>query len=781
MFLPKIFAHSSAALVAILGIWFWFCLPEPLFDRPLAKELLDRQGQLIGGQVAIDGQWRFEGPDSIPVKFKTCLVQFEDQRFYHHPGIDVFALFRALKQNVHARKVVSGGSTLTMQVIRLIRSGKPRTLWEKLIELTWALRLECSSDKEAILHAYASHAPFGGNVVGLEAASWRYFDRPPSQLSWAESAVLAVLPNQPSMVRPGKHDAALKAKRNRVLRQLLTQGMLDSLDYILALDEPVPESPLPLPQIAPHFLQYTVQSGPDMHRISSTIDRSMQNKVNSLLAHYERELNGKEIHNAGVLITSVENNEVLAYAGNLPGAGTKYAGAVDCIQAMRSTGSILKPILTTAAFTRGLVHPQTLLPDVPVLINGYQPENFNLQYEGAVTVEEALKKSLNIPMVSLLRNYGVPNFLQDLRKSGFNSFPFTAEHYGLSLILGGGETSLWQLNRVYGAMARTLLHYTDHDAQYTREDWESSYGWSDPNGSTHPVHYQSDAVVWPAGAIWLSFNAMTTLTRPDEEGRWQQFPSQQMVAWKTGTSFGFRDAWAVGITPGYIISVWAGNADGEGRPGCTGIQAAAPLLFQIINNLPSSPWFTTPYDDLSSLILCSKSGLLPGPYCPTDTVWGLATMERMGACPYHHRIWVNPVTGKQVDKACYSGVPEASATFQLPPLQAYYYRRSHPEYQDPPPWQLGCGQDHQPMALIYPHASSQSIYLPVNANGNIQPLVLKATHEDPDAAIHWHLDGNYLGTTHRVHSLTVTLAKGNHLLVLLDDQGNQLTRSFSVK
>lgn len=780
MFLPKIITHCSAALVAILGFWFWFCLPEPLFDRPLARELLDRQGQLIGGQVANDGQWRFEGPDTIPIKFKTCLLQFEDRKFYRHPGVDALALIRAMRQNLSAGKVVSGGSTLSMQVIRLVRAGRPRTLSEKLIEMFWALRLEWETSKESILKTYASQAPFGGNVVGLEAASWRYFNRPPSQLSWAEAAVLAVLPNQPSIVRPGKHDVALKGKCDRVLRQLLESGILDSLDYSLALDEPVPESPLPLPQLAPHFLQFAVQSAPETHRIASTLDTRLQKQVNAILERYEKELTGKAIHNAGILITSVEENEVLAYAGNLPGAGAQHAGAVDCVQALRSTGSILKPLLTTGAFNQGIVHPQTLLPDVPLLINGYQPENFNLQYEGAVSVRDALRKSLNIPMVSLLRNYGVPNFLQDLRKSGFTSFPFTAEHYGLSLILGGGETSLWQLNRVYGAMARTLLHFTSRDAQYTREDWQESHGWTGQKDSNHPV-YQSDPVVWPAGAIWLSIDAMTALTRPDEEGRWQQFPSQQMVAWKTGTSFGFRDAWAVGITPRYIISIWAGNADGEGRPGCTGIQAAAPLLFQLINYLPSSAWFTPPYDDLTKLALCAQSGLLPGPDCPVDTAWGLTSMERMGTCPYHHHIWINPANGKQVDKQCYSGPSETLSSFQLPPLQAYYYRHSHPEYQDPPPWQSGCGQDHQPMALIYPHASSQAIYLPVNAAGNIQPLVLKATHEDPNASIHWHLDGGYVGTTKRIHTLTITLEKGSHLLVLLDDQGNQLVRTFTVK
>ena len=778
MFWPQKLVQVSAFILLVTGIGLWFSLPDPLFDRPLAWEILDREGQLIGGQVAEDGQWRFEGPEHLPAKYRVCLLQFEDHRYTWHPGFDAFAMLRAFFQNVRAHRIVSGGSTISMQVIRLQRAGQPRNFWEKMIEMLLAWRLELSCSKEEILGLYAQQAPYGGNVVGLEAAAWRYYGRDPNRLSWAESAALAVLPNQPSAVRPGKGEATLAAKRNRLLLRLQQSGIIDSLEYSLATIEPVPNAPLPLPQEAHHFIQWEIQRHPGKHRFKSTLDPRLQHRVLDVVNRYQSNLTGKEIHNAAVLITSVDENEVLAYVGNLPGAGQRYDGWVDCIQAPRSTGSILKPFLTTAAFTRGLVHPNSLLPDVPLLINGYQPENFNLSYEGAVSTEEALRKSLNIPMVNLLRKFGPAPFLAELHKAGFTTFPQPADHYGLSLILGGGETTLWELNTVYSSMARTLLHYTQYDSQYLPGDWRESASLMTESTLQGKPKWYAKPGIWPAGAIWLSFEAMTALTRPDEEGHWQEFPSQQRVAWKTGTSFGFRDAWAVGITPQYVISVWAGNADGEGRPGCTGIQAAAPLMFQVLGQLPGSSWFTTPYDDLSELVVCRESGYLAGKDCPRDTVWGLPAMERMPPCSFHHRIWINPDNGLQVDRGCFDGPSKAENWFILPPLQAYYYRHSHPWYLDVPRWQDGCRAGEDPMALIYPHTSSRDIYLPTNGRGAIQPLIMKATHINPSATIYWHLDGKYLQSTQGIHSLSLSSEPGPHRLVLVDEDGNQLERAF---
>lgn len=330
--LRKIFFGKTSllwfALLLIFFFLFWFSLPKPLFTVNTSTVLQDRNGQLLGAIVAADGQWRFPHNKNISEKFEKAIVCFEDKRFYRHPGIDPFALMRALRQNIFSRKVKSGGSTITMQVIRLSRNHQQRNIWQKLIELFLSLRLEISFSKEEILAFYASNAPFGGNVVGLDAASWRYFGKEQSLLSWAEAATLAVLPNSPSLVHLGKNRLRLVQKRNRLLESLKNAGVIDASTCLLAKAESLPYKPIPLPQYAPHlltriYLENIRKNKTEITVAKSSLEKDLQMQVSSILMRHHQELKGNGINNAAALVADVETGEVLAYIGNVTDAQQK--------------------------------------------------------------------------------------------------------------------------------------------------------------------------------------------------------------------------------------------------------------------------------------------------------------------------------------------------------------------------------------------------------------------------------------------------------------------------
>ncbi|MEO0341599.1 MAG: transglycosylase domain-containing protein, partial [Bacteroidota bacterium] len=395
-----------STLLLVFFFYFIFCLPRTLFDTPYSVVIEDQELNLLGALIADDGQWRFPQSEKVPILFETALIEFEDRRFYRHPGLDVLALFRAIQQNIRNGRIVSGGSTLTMQVIRLARQNPRRTILNKLREMVMALRLELSYTKEEILLMYCAHAPFGGNVVGLDAAAWRYYGKSAELLSWSEAATLAVLPNSPGLIHPGRNRAALEAKRNRLLQRLFDAQKIDEVELELAQEETLPDRPLPLPQHVPHLLQRLAQDYRNgkvkQPRVQSTIDLALQTAVNQRMKQYQRQMAKNEIHNAAALILHIPSNTMLAYVGNAPGAGAEHGEMVDVIRAPRSTGSILKPFLYSMALEAGTILPRSLLSDTPVNFNGYRPENYKQDYSGAVPADEALARSLNIPFVNLL-------------------------------------------------------------------------------------------------------------------------------------------------------------------------------------------------------------------------------------------------------------------------------------------------------------------------------------------------------------------------------------------
>ena len=758
---------TQKVILCILAFWvtgYIFCLPRHLFHVPYSTVVTDRNEELLGARIASDGQWRFPPRNTTPEKIKECLITFEDKHFYHHWGVNPFAIGRAFYQNVKNKRIVSGGSTLTMQTIRLARN-ESRTFREKLIEMIWATRLEFRASKEEILSMYISHAPFGGNVVGLDAAAWRYFGHSADDLSWAESAMLAVLPNAPAMIHLSKGRKTLLDKRNRLLKQLLEKKTIDSSTYELAISEPLPDEPHALPHIAPYLVSRFYQERNGEYS-RSTINKGIQTQVEDLAERWSNEFGRSDIRNLAILVIDIPSNQVVAYCGNVHFDRKQGGNQVDVIQAPRSTGSILKPFLYYAMLQEGSLLPDMLLLDVPVNINGFTPQNFSMQFEGAVPASEALARSLNIPAVTMLQRYGVPKFHSFLQQIGLKTINRSSSHYGLSLILGGAEATLWDVTNAYAMMGRSLLQLPQRSCSLLLPT-------SRITESTDPFQ---------PGAVWQTFDALKEVNRP-EEIDWKSIPSMQTIAWKTGTSYGFRDAWAVGVTPRYAVGVWVGNATGEGKPGLVGAQTAGPVLFDIFNLLPSSSWFTRPAGIFVEAEVCRKSGHLKGRFCDeTDTLLVLPAGLRTEACPYHHLVTLSADESQRIYENCANTEPTLQKSwFTLPPVWEWYYKQHHPEYKPLPPFKAGCGEDtFQPMQFIYPPMNAR-IKLPKQLDGSKGFLTVELAHNNPNATVFWHLDETYQAQTQDFHKISLQPAAGKHSLTAVDGEGNTISTTFFVE
>lgn len=777
------FLKTKKGTTFLLGItlctWFWFCLPAPLFSERTSTVLEDRSGSLLSARIASDGQWRFPATQHIPSKFISSIVQFEDRSFYGHPGVNPFALARAMMQNIKAGKIKSGGSTLTMQVIRLSRKKKERTFFEKCIELILALRLELSYSKAEILSFYASNAPFGSNVIGLDAASWRYFGREVEKLSWAESATLAVLPNAPSLIYPGKNQNRLLLKRNRLLDQLFRANIIDSTTCELSKKEDLPGRPHPIPQFAPHLLQRAAKDGYEGKRIRSTIDIHLQQRVNEIIENYHKILKANEIHNACALVMEVNSGNVLAYTGNTDNTGKpEYDGDVDVINAPRSTGSILKPFLFASMLNDGELLSTTLIPDIPTQIAGYVPQNYNVTFDGAVPAKRALARSLNIPSVRMLQNYGIEKFNYNLKKLGMTTLHFTPDHYGLSIILGGAEGKIWDIAAMYASMARTLNHYITYNGMYDKTDFHAPVYVPQKKQTA----YLEKAPLLSAASIYLTFEAMVEVARPDVDASWRQYISSSKIAWKTGTSFGFRDGWAIGVTPDYVVAVWVGNADGEGRPGLTGIQTAAPILFELFGLLKTGKWFLQPFDEMKREVICHQSGCRATDVCePLDTTWIQLSGLHSESCKYHRLVHLDESKKYRVNSNCEDvSNMQHVPWFVLPPAIEWYYKFKNPHYKELPPLRKGCETNGlHVMEVIYPKQLSK-IYVPVELDGSMGKTIFQIAHRNYQALIYWHLDGKYIGSTQNIHQMGLAPDEGIHQLTLVDEQGESIAIQFEI-
>jgi penicillin-binding protein 1C len=760
---------GAIVILALLG---WWASPATRFRDPLSPVLFSADGRLLGARLATDEQWRFPRMNAVPERFFQALLQYEDRRFLRHRGVDLRALARAAWTNLRRGRVISGGSTLTMQVVRLSRKNPRRTYLEKVREMILALRLEFSRSKKEILDLHAANAPFGGNIVGIDAAAWFYFDRGPAALSWAEAAFLAVLPNDPTLISGAGKRGKLKEKRDRLLRRLLQEKVITPLECRLGRAEPLPSGSRPVPRLAPHLLD-TLAAPPHGQRLFlSFIRPGLQETLNRIvLANGDRLLRGN-VRNLAALVVDNRLGTVVAYVGNVRRAAAEHGQDVDLVRRPRSTGSILKPFLYAAMLQEGGLTPATLLADTPVHFAGYVPENFDRRFRGAVPARDALAWSLNIPAIRILQQFGIPRFYNLLKKWGLSTLDRPPGGYGLTLILGGAEGTLFDITRLYAGMAQLALG----DGAARREIRLLQ---------NEPGRRSRMSDLGPAAA-YLTLEALTEVNRPDEEGFWKQFSSSRWVAWKTGTSFGLRDAWAVGVTPAFTVGVWAGNADGEGNPDLTGLSTAAPVLFEVLQALDTGGAIPPPRLWLKELRVCRDSGFLAGELCPDARVAVPKESNFQQACPFHQLVHLDASRRFRVDSSCESPARMVHEPwFVLPPVQEYYYRRYHPDYRPLPPIRGDCSSlfqaeaGRQVISLVYPDVKT-AVYVPVDLDGRPGQVVFEAVHRRPETIIYWHLDDRYLAATRQFHQLALSPGPGEHLLVLIDEDGHRLERRFHV-
>lgn len=733
----KVLIAEGAAIAIVLLLWL-FCLPDKLFSSTAYSTVVTASdGKLLGARVADDGQWRFPACDSVPEKFAKALIEYEDRTFYSHCGVSLRGICRAVWQNLANGRVVSGASTITMQTIRLHRQG-PRNIFEKLVEVFMATRLECRYSKDEILRLYASHAPFGGNVVGIDAALWRYLGSDGSEMSWAEAATLAVLQNAPATIHLAKNRDKLQAKRDRLLARLRDKGELTDDEYELAIEEPLIGKPYPMPGLAPHLVEYYSRTAHG-ERTRTSVDYSLQRRLEMLTSAWREDLSYSGINDLSAVIADVATGDIIAYCGNADMDADREGKWVDIARAPRSSGSILKPLLYCAAIQDGLILERTILPDIPTDFGGFAPKNFDGAFSGVVEANTALALSLNVPNVWLLKEYGVTKFATMLQRCGLSTLDKPAHHYGLSLILGGAEVSLVDVVDCYARLAR-------HDAGFPLND---------------------------SVAVYAMLNAMRDVNRPDQLD-WSRLSSVQNIAWKTGTSYGARDGWAIGLTPRYVVGVWVGNANGSGVAGLTGAQTVGPVMFDIFNLLPASGWFAEPSG--RKAIVCKNSGYLAGKYCAEtveQTVSENSSKSRL--CPYCHQIPVS-LDGLRRVADCEEPM-ELKSYFMLPPVHKYYYKQSHANYIEPP---VEAAPDNSSVRIIYP-ANGAVVSLPHKIDGNRAHLICKATHSDPSAELFWHLDNNFVGATTDIHQVHIAPSEGYHKLSVYDSNGASQTVELIVR
>ena len=744
----------------IVGLFLLFlCIPVPKFDDPYSTVLTASNGELLGAHIADDGQWRFPATNNYSEKYMACVLEYEDQQFFLHWGFNPISFVQALVENIKAGHVVRGGSTISMQVVRLARHNKPRTYGEKLLEVILALRLEMHYSKQSILNLYAAHAPFGGNVVGIDAAAWRYFHTTPDRLTWSEAATLAVLPNAPSMIHPGKARERLLDKRDGLLLRMTTPKAyiprcyhvpkLSYDDYELAIMERLPDKPYEMPMLAYHYLMEQERRHKG-EQIQSGIDIILQRNVNRIMEGHYKANSQNQVENAAVYVYDYLNDQIVAYAGNNMEA--KDGAMIDMVKASRSTGSIMKPFLYAAMLDEGTLLPTMLLPDIPMNLSGYTPKNYSGQYWGVVPADEALQQSLNAPFVYLLKNYGHQRFHSLLKRLNITGVVFDADHYGLSIIVGGAEASLYDLVNAYGHMGKELA---------TREDLSP----------------------FTPEAIAITFDVMKGLSRPSNQTGWSGFSSSKQLAWKTGTSFGFKDAWAIGLTDRYVVGVWVGNADGEGRPGLTGISTAAPLLFDVASVLNDS--YTRPASTPESIEVevCAVSGYPNTEYCKQTKKVMMPDVEiKTGPCPYHKKIFLDSTRQYQVLPDCYPVDQKCyDIYFVLPPVLEWFYKKHSVMYKPLPVLYPRCASAHPDdlMAFVYPKSDAR-VTIPVGIKGDRQQVIFEIAHRNPGKAIYWTLNDTFLGQTRWVHQMPIDVARGTYMLRCVDEDGVELSRKIVV-
>ena len=775
-------AGVAVGLLVLVGVGWaaagWVPLPERL-SAPASVVMEYRDGTPAHVFLAPDERWRIPtSPERVDPAYLRALLALEDKRFFLHPGVDPLAVVRAATRNVLRGRRVSGASTLTMQLVRVLEP-RPRTFTSKLLESLRAMQLEVRLTKQEVLAAYLQFVPYGRNVEGVEAAALAYFGHTAAHLSPAEIATLLAVPQNPNRRFPSPQNAArLKAARDGVARRLLEDEALPrgpaearvSPEAVLAevRATQVPVALTPFPREAPHMAVWLRGQRPELTRARTTLDAGTQRMVERLIRDAAGGLASRGIHNGTAVVVERERAEVLALVGNFDFFDVKHGGQIVGFATPRSPGSALKPLLYAMGIDQGLVGPEQLVADVPMSYGGYAPRNFDGRFQGLVRLEYALSQSLNIPFVRLLQRVGVERFLGTLRTAGVTSLESEPGHYGLSAAVGGIELTPLELAGVYVALAG--------------------------DGRAPPLRLLEDepvgerVEVLSPGAAWLTRRALSLRDRPDFPQRRRLTGMPPQVHWKTGTSFGHRDAWAAGSGPRHTAVVWLGNFDHSPSVHLVGADAAGPLLFDILEGvgprgkaLPDEEVF--PPEDLIRVEVCGYSGHLPTDACmQRKTVYARRSAVPTGRCPYHHKVEVDVATGLAVGPTCRAGrKTEERVYLTWPATIRRWLEEQHRRLPEPPSAAPGCapGGARSAPTIVSPADGQVAMLIPgVPAEQQEVPLEAEASHE---RALTWFVDGALLGTARADEQVWWTPSVGAHEILVTDDRGLTAKRTLVVR
>lgn len=716
----------SAVITILLFVSLNFIFPVPS-EVEYSTIITGNKGEVLHAFLTKDEKWRMKTSlDEISPLLRTTIIQKEDKLFYYHQGVNPFAIARAAIKNIFHLKRTSGASTITMQVARALEP-KSRNYFNKLIEIFRAYQLELKYNKDEILQLYCNLLPYGGNIEGVKSASLLYFEKDPDHLSLAEITALCIIPNRPSSLVPGKHNGRIVAERNKWLKKFADEQVFTKKQIEDALTEPFNASRNTVPKLIPHLAYKLKRKGSPV--IQSAIDINTQLKTEKIVSDYSKSLRAKNTRNASVVIIDNATHNVITFIGSADFKDTVDAGQVDGATAVRQPGSTLKPLLYGMCIDEGLLTPKSVITDVNVNYDGYTPENYDKKFNGFVTMEFALEHSLNIPAVKSLKQLGTGKFISALGACNFRQVRKDQKKLGLSMVLGGCGSSLIELTGLYSAFA--------NGGVYTQPSFVAD--------SSYKPRFQ---VLSPAATFMIN-ETLSKITRPDFPINWQSTEHMPKIAWKTGTSYGRRDAWSIGYNKRYTVGVWVGNFSGLGIPELSGAEIATPLLFKIFNVIDydsDEEWFNQP-KDCDIRMVCPETGMPPAEYCRhTVTDYFIPMVSSSKTCNNMEEIMISPDEKISYCKTCMpvSGYKKKLYKIISPEMQLYYDDH-HLVYQKIPPHNKNCEKvfrEGGPM-IISPRSGAEYLI----SKSDPEPLQLQCRPGNDVGRIYWYINDRFYKTS----------------------------------
>ncbi|MCS7019327.1 MAG: penicillin-binding protein 1C [Bernardetiaceae bacterium] len=761
-YLRWIVATGILCCILFAGLHMAFPLPCQI---SYSRLILARDGTLLQAYLSPDDKWRMKTElHEITPELRQAFINKEDRFFYYHFGVNPLAIVRALVKNIIQGKTTSGASTITMQVARLLEP-KKRSYAHKLVEIFRAFQLEWTYSKEEILQLYLNLVPYGGNIEGIKAASLLYFGRMPDKLSLAQAVTLAIVPNRPTSLGLGKNNQQLVQARNQWLRKFQQAGIFTEEAIADALSEPLNAQRIPLPSLAPHLGRQLHRATPASEaNIVTCIHPDIQLKTMQIAAAYAKSMAKINVHNTAVLVVDNRTHEVLAYVGSQDFSDNLHAGQVDGVHAIRSPGSALKPLLYALAFDAGLLTPKTVISDVPVDFNGYSPENFDQKFNGYVSVTQALTHSLNIPAVKVLHELGVSRMVKTLQLAQFAYISRQEKQLGLSLALGGCGVSLWEMTGLYAAFAnqgrftplRLVLSSTDTTTR---------------------------AIISPQAAFVIN-EILTQVTRPELPSDYEHNPHIPKIAWKTGTSYGRRDAWSIGYNTRYTIAVWTGNFNNIGSPELTGAAVATPLLFRLFNAIDYNQplqWFKPP-TGLQKRSVCIETGLPPSEFC-TQLVsdWYVPGVSPSVRCQHLKPVFVS--TDAKVSYCSYCLPANEQFGRRLfpnhaPEMVAFLFA-SGIQFEQIPPHYAACTKIINRQSPVIVSPAEGRTYLRPDAEG--VELLLACRVANDVSEVFWYINDKFYSCARSQDPVFFKPSPGKHKIACTDDKGMTTTIEIQVR